>query len=185
MGEGAAVLVLESLEHALARGAQVRAEILGFGMTADAVAVAQPAEDGEGARRCMEQALTAAGLEASQVDHLNAHATSTLLGDAAEVRAIREVFGSHADRLAVSATKSMTGHMLGAAGAVEALFCVRAMETGTLPPTINLDRPDPACHLDHVAHKARQTNVRVTLSNSFGFGGTNASLVLGRADSWE
>jgi 3-oxoacyl-[acyl-carrier-protein] synthase II len=182
VGEGAAILVLEELEHARARGAEIRAHILGYGMTADASSIAQPTEDAEGAQRCMKLAIEDAGLELTDVDYLNAHATSTPLGDRAEARAVRALFGSHAQQLAVSATKSMTGHLLGASGAVEALFCVRALETGILPPTINLDRPDPECELDHVAGKARQTRVRVALSNSFGFGGTNAALVLGREE---
>ena len=178
MGEGAAVLVLESLDHARARGASVLAEVLGYAATADAAHIAQPTEDGAGPRRCMELALHDAGLSPADVDYLNPHATSTPLGDAAEARAIRAVFGSHVDQVAVSATKSMTGHLLGAAGAVEAFLCVRALETGILPPTINLESPDPECELDHVANKARQRRIRVTLSNSFGFGGTNAALVL-------
>jgi 3-oxoacyl-[acyl-carrier-protein] synthase II len=182
IGEGAAVLVLEELEHARARGAEIHAHILGFGMTADAATIAQPTEDAEGPQRCMKAAIEDAGLETTDVDYLNAHATSTPQGDAAEARAIRAVFGAHAQQLAVSATKSMTGHLLGAAGAVEAYLCLRALQTGILPPTINLDRPDPECELDHVANKARQSRVRVVLSNSFGFGGTNASLVLGREE---
>ncbi len=181
IGEGAAVLVLEELEHARARGASIRAEVLGSAMTADATSIAAPSEDGEGPRRCMQLALAEAGLEPAGVDYLNAHATSTPAGDLSEVRAIRDVFGAHVDRLPVSSTKSMTGHLLGAAGAVEALFCVRALETGILPPTINLDDPDPECELDHVANKARRARAAVVLSNSFGFGGTNASLLLGRA----
>ena len=181
IGEGAAVLVLEELEHARARGASIRAEVLGSAMTADATSIAAPSEDGEGPRRCMQLALAEAGLEPAGVDYLNAHATSTPAGDLSEVRAIRDVFGAHVDRLPVSSTKSMTGHLLGAAGAVEALFCVRALETGILPPTINLDVADPECELDHVANKARQARAAVVLSNSFGFGGTNASLLLGRA----
>ncbi len=182
IAEGAAVLVLEELERARARGANILAHVLGYGMTADAASVAQPTEDGEGAQRCMRAAIADAGLNPSEIDHLNAHATSTPQGDPSEARAIRAVFGSHVQRLAVSATKSMTGHMLGAAGAVEALLCVRALQTGILPPTINLDRPDPECELDHVANKARETRIRIALSNSFGFGGTNATLVLGRAE---
>jgi beta-ketoacyl-acyl-carrier-protein synthase II len=182
VGEGAGVLVLEDLEGARARGADIQAHVLGYGMTADAASVAQPTEGGEGAQRCMSLAIADAGLNPSDVDHLNAHATSTPQGDPSEARAIRAVFGAHAERLSVSATKSMTGHLLGAAGAVEALFCVRALQTGILPPTINLDRPDPECELDHVANKARETRIRVAISNSFGFGGTNATLVLGRAE---
>ncbi|MCH7643487.1 MAG: beta-ketoacyl-ACP synthase II [Myxococcales bacterium] len=182
IGEGAAVLVLEDLEGARARGANIQAHLLGYGMTSDATAIAQPTEDGEGAQRCMSLAIADASLNPSDVDHLNAHATSTLQGDPSEARAIRAVFGEHTKRLSVSATKSMTGHLLGAAGAVEALLCVRALQTGILPPTINLDRPDSECELDHVANKARETHIRVALSNSFGFGGTNATLVFGRAE---
>jgi len=182
VGEGAGVLILEDFEGARARGADIRAHVLGYGMTADAASVAQPTENGEGAQRCMSLAIADAGLNPSDIDHLNAHATSTPQGDPSEARAIRAVFGDHTQRLSVSATKSMTGHLLGAAGAVEALMCVRALQTGILPPTINLDRPDPECELDHVANKARETLIRVALSNSFGFGGTNATLVFGRAD---
>jgi 3-oxoacyl-[acyl-carrier-protein] synthase II len=182
IGEGAGVLILEDLEHARLRGANILAHILGYGMTADAAAVAQPTEDAEGAQRCMSRAIADAGLDPTAVGYLNAHATSTPQGDPAEARAIRAVFGSHTQQLAVSATKSMTGHLLGASGAVEALLCVRALETGIIPPTINLDQPDPECELDHVAHKARQATIRVALSNSFGFGGTNATLLFGRAE---
>jgi len=182
IGEGAAVLVLEDFERARARGAEILAHVLGYGVSADAASVAQPTENGEGAQRCMRDAIADAGLDPSDVDHLNAHATSTPQGDPSEVRAIRAVFGEHTQRLPVSATKSMTGHLLGAAGAVEALLCVKALQTGILPPTINLDDPDPECELDHVANKARETRIRVAVSNSFGFGGTNATLVLGRAE---
>jgi beta-ketoacyl-acyl-carrier-protein synthase II len=182
VGEGAGVLILEDLEGARARGADILAHVLGYGMAADAASIAQPTESGEGAQRCMSLAIADAGLNPSDVDHLNAHATSTPQGDPSEARAIRAVFGEHTERLSVSATKSMTGHLLGAAGAVEALFCVRALQTGILPPTINLDQPDPECELDHVANKAREARIRVALSNSFGFGGTNATLVFGRAE---
>ena len=182
IGEGAAVLVLEELEHARARGAKIRGIVLGYATTCDAAHVASPTENAEGAQRCMRLALADAGLSPADVDYLNAHATSTPAGDPAEARAIRAVFGPHVDRVAVSSTKSMTGHLLGAAGAVEALLCIRALETGLLPPTINLEQPDPECALDHVANKARQVRARVALSNSFGFGGSNATLVLGRAD---
>jgi len=180
IAEGAAVLVLEAEEHARARGAPIRARLLGYACTADAAHIAQPTENAEGAQRCMRLALEDADLAPSDVDYLNAHATSTPAGDPSEARAIRAVFGAHADRLAVSATKSMTGHMLGAAGAVEAVLCIRALETGLLPPTINLEDVDPECRLDHVASEARAADARVALSNSFGFGGTNAALVLGR-----
>lgn len=181
VGEGAAVLVLEAEEHARARGAEILAFVLGYGASADAAHIAQPTENHEGAQRCMRLAIADAGLSPGDVDYLNPHATSTPAGDVAEARAIRQVFGSHADQLPVSATKSMTGHLLGAAGAVEAVFLVRALQTGLLPPTLNLDSPDPECALDHVMDKARQQRIRVGLSNSFGFGGTNAALVLGRA----
>ena len=182
IGEGAAVLVLEEEGHARARGAKIRGHLLGYATTCDAAHVASPTEDAEGAQRCMRLALADAGLTPGEVDYLNAHATSTPAGDPAEARAIRAAFGPHVDRVAVSSTKSMTGHLLGAAGAVEALLCIRALETGLLPPTINLEQPDPECALDHVANKARQARARVALSNSFGFGGSNATLVLGRAD---
>jgi 3-oxoacyl-[acyl-carrier-protein] synthase II len=142
--------------------------------------VAAPDEDGHGARRCMALALADAGIGPGDVHYVNAHATSTPAGDRAEARALRAVFGRAVDALPVSSTKGMTGHMLGAAGAVEAILCVRALETGLLPPTINLDRPDPDCVLDHVAHKAREADPRVVLSNAFGFGGANSSLVLAR-----
>jgi len=182
MGEGAGVLVLEAAEHAERRGARARAVLLGFGEAADAAHPASPAEDGGGACLAMERALADAGLAPAQVDYLNAHATATPAGDRTEAAAVRAVFGSHAERLAVSATKSMTGHLLGAAGAVEAILCVRALETGLLPPTINLERVDPECALDHVAHKARERSLEIALSNAFGFGGVNASLLLGRGD---
>ena len=178
VGEGAAALVLEAEEFAAARGARVLAHVRGYATTMDATHITQPAEDGEGAGRCMELALRDAGLSPEEVEHLNPHATSTPAGDLAEARAIRRVFGSHADRLPVSATKSMTGHLLGAAGALEALLCVQVLRHGRMPPTINLDRPDPACDLDHVVGVAREQSARVTMSNSFGFGGTNATLVL-------
>jgi 3-oxoacyl-[acyl-carrier-protein] synthase II len=180
IGEGAGVLVLEALESAQARGAKPLCELRGYAATADAAHIAQPTENAEGAQRCMRGALADAGLAPEAVDYLNPHATSTPQGDVAEARAIRAVFGAHVPRLAVSATKSMTGHLLGAAGAVEALLCARALATGWIPPTINLDAPDPECELDHVALKARRQDVRIALSNSFGFGGTNAALILGR-----
>jgi 3-oxoacyl-[acyl-carrier-protein] synthase II len=182
MAEGAGVVVLEALEVARARGARIRAEARGYAATADAAHLALPLEDGAGARSCMTLALADAGVAPAEVGYVNAHATSTPAGDEVEARAIRSVFGEHAERLAVSSTKSATGHLLGAAGAVEAIFSVRALETGWLPPTINLDHPDPACALDHVAHEPRRAEPRVALSNSFGFGGTNAALVLER---WE
>ena len=177
LGEGAAVLVLEERAHALARGAPIHAELLGYAATGDAAHIAQPTADAEGAQRCMRLALQDAGLQTADVDYVNAHATSTPAGDLSEAHAIRELFGPLCDQLAVSATKSMTGHLLGAAGALEAFFSIRALETGILPPTINLEAPDPGCRLDHVANKARRRRIRVALSNSFGFGGTNAALV--------
>ncbi len=180
IGEGAAVLVLESEEHARARGARIRAELIGYAATADAMHVASPTENAEGAQRCMKLVLEDAELTTRDIDYLNAHATSTPLGDVSEARAIRAVFGVDAERVAVSATKSMTGHLLGAAGSLEALLCIKALETGLLPPTINLEDPDPECALDHVANKARECAARVALTNSFGFGGTNAALVLAR-----
>jgi 3-oxoacyl-[acyl-carrier-protein] synthase II len=180
MAEGAGVLVIEAEEHARARGARVRAQLLGYAATGDATHVAAPDENGEGARRCMALALADAGVAPGDVHYVNAHATSTPAGDLAEARALRAVFGAAVDALPVSSTKSMTGHLLGAAGAVEAILCVRALETGVLPPTINLDRPDPECALDHVAHKAREAAASVALTNAFGFGGTNSSLVLAR-----
>jgi 3-oxoacyl-[acyl-carrier-protein] synthase II len=180
LGEGAAVLVLEAYEHAVARGATIHAELLGYAATADAAHIAQPTEDAEGAQRCMKLAIQDADLSTTDIDYLNAHATSTPAGDVAEARAIRAVFGSHTDQLPVSATKSMMGHLLGAAGAIEAMLTIRALQTGILPPTINLDSVDEDCELDHVQNKARQKQIRVALSNSFGFGGTNAALVFGK-----
>ncbi len=179
MGEGAGLLVLESAEHAAARGARVRAELLGYAATGDAHHVAAPPEDGHGAERCMREALASAALEPDAVGYVNAHGTGTPAGDRIEADAIRRVFGEHGP--AVSSTKGTMGHLLGAAGGVEALLCVRALETETLPPTLNLDDPDPDCHLDHVAGKPRRARIGVAASNSFGFGGYNATLVFGRA----
>ena len=181
MSEGSAVLVLEAESHARARGATVLAQFLGYGATADATHIAQPTEDGLGPQRCMRLALEDAGLAPSDVDYLNPHATSTPAGDASEARAIRAVFGSHTDSLPISATKSMTGHLLGAAGAAEAALGIRSLETGQIPATRNLDDLDPDCALDHVIGSPRATSVRTFLSNSFGFGGTNATLIFGRA----
>jgi 3-oxoacyl-[acyl-carrier-protein] synthase II len=181
LGEGAGVLVLETAEHADARGARVRAEFLGYGEAADARHPASPAEDAGGARLAMQRALDDAGLTPDRVDAVNAHATSTAAGDRSEARALRAVFGAHAARMPVSANKSGMGHLMGAAGAVEAILCVRTLETGVLPPTLNLDQPDPECALDHVTPKARDWPVQIVLSNAFGFGGVSASLLLGRA----
>ena len=180
LGDGAGVLVLEDYEHAKARGAEILAELVGFGMSSDAYHITLPPSDGDGARRAMVNALNDAGLAPDAVGYINAHGTSTPAGDIAETIAVRRAFGEHADRLAVSSTKSMTGHLLGAAGGVEAIFSIMALRDGILPPTINLDEPSEGCDLDYVPHTARETQVEVALSNSFGFGGTNASLVLKR-----
>jgi 3-oxoacyl-[acyl-carrier-protein] synthase II len=180
LAEGAAVLVLEREAHAKARGARIRGRLVGYGASADGLHVAAPDPEGAGARRCMRSALADAGLPGDAVDYVNAHATSTPAGDAMEAAALRGVFGAHAERMAVSSTKGATGHLLGAAGALEALLCVLALETGTLPPTINLENPDPECALDHVAGKPRAARAQVALSNSFGFGGVNAALLFER-----
>ncbi len=180
LSDGAACLVLEEYEAARKRGAQVFAEVVGFGMSADAYHITAPPENGEGAQACMAAALRDAGLNPDQVEYINAHGTSTPLGDAAETRAIRGVFGSHAGRLAVSSTKSTTGHLLGAAGAVEAVFSVLAIRDQVAPPTANLQTPDPECDLDYVPNTARSMVINSVLSNSFGFGGTNGSLIFRR-----
>jgi 3-oxoacyl-[acyl-carrier-protein] synthase II len=177
MGEGAGVLILESLEHALSRGAKIYAEVIGYGLSGDAYHMTAPDPDGSGARRCMSMALQDADLQPEEMEYINAHGTSTDLNDKTETAAIKAVFGKHAYRLAVSSTKSMTGHLLGAAGGVEAVVCVLAMEKGKIPPTINYETPDPDCDLDYVPNQAREQEVSVTMSNSFGFGGTNASLI--------
>ena len=177
MGEGAGVLILEELDHALQRGAKIYAELKGYGMSADAYHMTAPEPEGAGAMASMILALEAAGLQPEQVDYINAHGTSTQAGDASETRAIKKVFGDHAYRLAVSSIKSMTGHLLGAAGGVESVATVLTLHHGVIPPTINYDEPDPECDLDYVPNKARRTKVRVALNNSFGFGGTNATLV--------
>ena len=182
MGEGAAVLVLERLEHAQARGATIYAEVLGYGASADAYHLAAPEETGGGAALAMQAALESAGIPPTVVDYVNAHGTGTVLNDKSETRAIKAVFGDHAYRLAISATKSMTGHLLGAAGALEALICVKTLQEGIIPPTINYRTPDPECDLDYVPNEARPAPVEIALSNSFGFGGHNASLILAR---WE
>jgi 3-oxoacyl-[acyl-carrier-protein] synthase II len=181
-GEGAAVLVLEELDSALLRGATILAEVVGFGMSADAHHVTAPPEDGAGAARAMRKALQAAGLGPEEVDYVNAHATSTPIGDIAETRAIHSVFGAHVHKLAVSSTKSMLGHALGATAAIEAAICTLALRDGIIPPTINLRDPDPACDLDYVPWEARHTPVDVAMSNSFGFGGANSVLLLRRWD---
>ena len=177
MGEGAGVLVLEELQHALRRGAKIYAELVGYGMSADAYHMTAPEPEGLGAIASMRLALEAARLRPQDVDYINAHGTSTPVGDAAETKAIKQVFGDHAYRLAVSSVKSMTGHLLGAAGGVESLATALTLYHGIIPPTINYDEPDPGCDLDYVPNTARQAEVKVALSNSFGFGGTNATLV--------
>jgi 3-oxoacyl-[acyl-carrier-protein] synthase II len=176
MGEGAGVMVLESLESARARGARIYAMVSGYGMSGDAFHITAPPEDGDGAVRCMRLALDDAGVHPTEAGYINAHATSTM-ADAIETRAIRSVFGEHADKLAVSSTKSMTGHLLGAAGGIEAIFAVKALQTGVIPPTINLDNPDPLCDLFYVPNTAVKRDINVALSNSFGFGGVNGALV--------
>jgi 3-oxoacyl-[acyl-carrier-protein] synthase II len=181
MGDGAGAMMLEEYEMAKARGAKIYAEIVGFGMSGDAFHVTAPPEDGEGARKAMSKALDDARLNPGQVQYINAHATSTELGDRAETTAIRRAFGAAADKLAVSSTKSMTGHLLGAAGAVEAIFSVLALRDQVAPPTINLHTPGEGCDLDYVPNSARQMSIEYALSNSFGFGGTNGSLIFRRS----
>ena len=178
MGEGAGIIVMEELEHAKARGARIYAEVVGYGATADAYHMSSPLPNHEQAQRSMRLALSKAGLNATDVDYINAHGTSTPVGDVAEVRAVKAVLGDHAYRIPVSSTKSMTGHLLGAAGVVETIVCVKAMETGVIPPTINLDNAGEECDLDFVPHTARQAKVKVALNNSFGFGGHNVSLAI-------
>jgi 3-oxoacyl-[acyl-carrier-protein] synthase II len=180
MGEGAGVLVLEELEHALARGATIHGELLGYGSNDDAYHITAPDPDGAGATACMRLALQSAGLAPEGIDYINAHGTSTVLNDATETIAIKRVFGAHAYRMPISSTKSVTGHLLGAAGALEAILTIRALETGIVPPTMNLENPDPACDLDYVPNQARETPIRRALSNSFGFGGHNVSLIFGK-----
>ncbi|MFN7783133.1 MAG: beta-ketoacyl-ACP synthase II [Lysobacterales bacterium] len=180
MGDGAGVLVLEEYEHAKARGARIYCELAGFGASSDAFHMTAPAEDGEGAARCMTAALRDAGINADQVGYLNAHGTSTPLGDLAETLAMKRAFGDHAYRTLVSSTKSMTGHLLGAAGGVEAIFSILALYHGLVPPTINLDEPGEGCDLDYVPNVAREAKIEVAMSNGFGFGGTNGTLVFRR-----
>lgn len=180
LSDGAGVMVLEELEHAKRRGATIYAEVVGFGMSADAYHMTQPPAGGEGAARCMRYALRDAGLNPSDIDYINAHGTSTPAGDIAETQAIKTTMGDHAYKVAVSSTKSMTGHMLGAAGGIEAIFSVLALRDQVAPPTINLDNPDPACDLDFIPHHARQMAMEYVMSNSFGFGGTNGTLIFKR-----
>ncbi len=178
MGEGAGVLVLEKLEHALARGAKIYAEVAGFGMSADAYHITAPDPNGDGAARCMLNAVVDAGLETKEIDYINAHGTSTPLNDKLETTAIKRVFGEYAYKIPISSTKSMIGHLLGAAGGVELAAAILAMENGIIPPTINLENPDPDCDLDYVPNVSRKGEIRTALSNSFGFGGTNACIVI-------
>jgi len=179
MGEGAGIVLLEELEHARRRNAPIYCEVAGYGLSADAYHMTSPLPEGEGAVRCMRMALDKAGINHDDVDYVNAHGTSTGMGDVCETKAIKTVFGEHAKNgLMVSSTKSMTGHLLGAAGSVETAVCALAIRDSIVPPTINLDNPDPECDLDYVPHKTREHKVRIALNNSFGFGGHNATLIV-------
>ncbi|HEU6441791.1 MAG TPA: beta-ketoacyl-ACP synthase II, partial [Microvirga sp.] len=180
MGEGAGIVVLEEYEHAKARGAKIYAEVIGYGLSGDAYHITSPSEDGDGAYRCMSAAVKRAGIDVSEIDYVNAHGTSTPLGDEIELKAIERIMGDAADKLTMSSTKSAVGHLLGAAGAVEAIFSVLAMRDGIVPPTINLDNPSVETAIDLVPKVAKRKEVNVALSNSFGFGGTNASLIFRR-----
>ena len=180
MGEGAGMVILEELEHAKARGARIYCELVGYGNTADASHVTTPAPEGEGAVRCMRMALRHSGMNPKDIDYINAHGTSTPAGDICETQAIKTVFGDHARQLAISSTKGATGHMLGAAGAVEMAICAKAIQTGIVPPTINYQYPDPACDLDYVPNTPREMKVDAILNNSFGFGGHNATVIARR-----
>lgn len=177
MGEGAGILVLENLEHALKRDAKIYAEIVGYAMTGDAYHITSPAPEGEGARRCMAAAVKDAGVPYEKIDYINAHGTSTKFNDELESMAIKYVFKDHAYKMMVSSTKSMTGHLLGASGGVEAVFCTLSLYNAIVLPTINLDEPDPECDLDYVPHTARDAKIEYAMSNSFGFGGTNACVI--------
>jgi 3-oxoacyl-[acyl-carrier-protein] synthase II len=178
LSNGAGTVVLEELEHAKARGAKIYAELIGFGMSSDAYHITLPPADGEGARKCMTAAIRDAGIDATDIDYVNTHGTSTPAGDIGETVGIKRAFGDHAHKLMISSTKSTTGHMLGAAGVVEAIFSAMALQDQVIPPTINLENPDPECDLDYTPNVARDAQVRTVLSNSFGFGGTNGSLIL-------
>ncbi|MEE8482182.1 MAG: beta-ketoacyl-ACP synthase II [Acidiferrobacterales bacterium] len=180
ISEGGGVVVLEELEHAKARGARIYAELVGFGMSGDAYHITSPVADGEGAARCMVNAMRNAGINTTDIDYINAHGTSTPLGDAAETKAVKSCFGDHAGKIAVSSTKSMTGHLLGAAGGIEAIYTAMAIYKQVAPPTINIINQDPECDLDFVPGSARDMEIKIALSNSFGFGGTNGTLVLRR-----
>lgn len=178
ISEGAGMLVLEELEHAQKRGAHILAEVVGFGLSGDGHHMAAPPEDGDGAVRCMQMALDDGGLAPEDIDYINAHGTSTPMNDVVETRAIKTVFGEHAYKLAISSTKSMIGHMLGGAGGVESVFLALSIRDQIIPPTINLENPDPECDLDYVPNKARETVIKAAISNSFGFGGTNAVIAM-------
>ncbi len=182
IAEGCGILILEDMEHALKRGAKIYAEVIGYGANADAYHMTAPCPDGEGAAKCIELALKDAGIDPTQVDYINAHGTSTPLNDLAETKAIKKAFGDHAYKVMISSTKSMTGHLLGGAGGLEAVLTVMSIYEGIVPPTINLEEPDPECDLDYVPNQARKTNIKIALSNAFGFGGTNACLVFKK---WE
>ncbi|MCX7613649.1 MAG: beta-ketoacyl-ACP synthase II [Caldimicrobium sp.] len=182
IAEGCGILILEELEHAQKRGAKIYAELLGYGANSDAYHMTAPSPEGEGAAKCMELALKSANIKPEEVDYINAHGTSTPLNDAAETQAIKKVFGGHAYKLMISSTKSMTGHLLGGAGGLEAVLTVKALETGIIPPTINYEEPDPTCDLDYVPNEARRAPIKIALSNAFGFGGTNACLLFKK---WE
>ena len=183
MAEGAATVVLEELEHATKRGAPILGEVLGYGASADAYHITAPQENGAGAILAMRAALLDAEISPDQVNYLNAHGTSTELNDRSETLAVKQVFGESAYHVAISSTKSMTGHLLGAAGAIEAIFCTKAIETGIIPPTINYSAPDPECDLNYTPNTARKLDVQYAMSNSFGFGGHNACLIIGRYDN--
>lgn len=182
MGDGAGIVILEEFEHAKARGARIYAEVVGYGMSGDAHHITAPAENGDGAYRCMSAALKRAGMNLEDIDYVNAHGTSTPLGDEIELGAVKRVFGDHARNISMSSTKSAIGHLLGAAGAVEAIFSILAMNNSVVPPTLNLENPSDGCDIDLVPHQPKERKVRAVLSNSFGFGGTNASLVFKAAE---
>ncbi|MEK7820165.1 MAG: beta-ketoacyl-ACP synthase II, partial [Pseudomonadota bacterium] len=177
MGDGAGIVVLEEIEHAKKRGAKIYAEIVGYGLSGDAHHITAPAPDGDGAQRCMKMALKRAQMNPEDIDYVNAHGTSTPLGDQIELNAVKRVFGDAAYKISMSSTKSAIGHLLGAAGAVEAIYSIMAIQNGVVPPTLNLDNPSDGCDIDLVPHQPKERRVRAALSNSFGFGGTNASLI--------
>jgi len=182
LSNGAGTVVLEEYEHAKARGAKIYGELIGFGMSSDAYHITLPPADGAGARKCMEAAIRDAGIDPVDIDYINTHGTSTPAGDIGETNAVKAAFGAHAKDVMISSTKSTTGHMLGAAGVVEAIFSIQAINNQVIPPTINLENPDPECNLDYTPNVAREAKVRTVLSNSFGFGGTNGSLILRAVD---